>query len=353
MINRVLTNTVRVKAEEPVEEVQQPTTVEPAAETPKEPSIDEIIAKEQEAARARVREVESTYAELEMKRKLEHDQLLSQIAQEKKAREEIERKLREAAVTRVASGPENVQEEDEDLASDYAKNTRKMVSELKETISSLATGDPRIQTLEEKIQKYEQMEADRKRVDEQERADRKRKEAEQRISNEVKSLQSKYTELQSENDFIKMSEDFNSFRTALVNAVGATTQADQDRMLMTYFDENRGRELREAVKEQGVVPPKDYDKFIKIAELIDMTNGIEYDPILERFVDIKNANGETVRYRSIEEAYRVKNFNNELINTKRKSRPNLIPLIVILQSSIINRLLQLITQSHRIKFKWH
>jgi hypothetical protein len=194
-----------------------------------------------------------------------------------------------------------------------------MVNDLKETIKSLSSGDPRIKVLEEKIQGYEKIEADRKRVEEQEHAERKRKDAEQKIANEVVSLQQQYPELQTKNSFTQIAEDFTRFRNSLVNMLGATSPQDQDRLLMTYFDESRGAQLREEAKKNGVNPPDDYDKFVQIAELIDMTNGIEYDPILERFVQIKNSFGEPVRYRSIEEAYRVKNYNNEIVNAKKKA----------------------------------
>ena len=334
VINGVLSGAIK-SGEKPVETTvpEQVATNEPTEQV--EEVIDySIVAKRQEEdiekAKRYIEEIEKKKKEEIELKDIEKIALLKQIDEERKRREEVEKRIKEMDAQKPKGDSVYSAEEDEELVSDYAKNTRKMIDDLKGQIGQTNTSDPKIHELEARLKKFEQ-EAERVKVEEDKT--RKAKEAEERIFNEVKTFQSKYPELQTKKNFGEVATEFNKFKESLASFAKVTSSEEVDRVLMSYFDENKGKKLREEAAKIGIVAPDEAEKFVHIAELVDMTRGFEYDPILERFVQIKNSVGETVRYRSIEESYKVKNYYNEINNAKKKVAKQISTKLNTIQNS--------------------
>jgi hypothetical protein len=80
-----------------------------------------------------------------------------------------------------------------------------------------------------------------------------------------------------------------------------------------------GGNTKQIADEKGLKLPPDYDKYQAIVELNDMKRGVRYDSVIGKEVPILNDDGEQVKYRSFEEAYRVKNYYDEISNARRQA----------------------------------
>jgi hypothetical protein len=233
--------------------------------------------------------------------------------------------------TPVESDDSIFDDEDETLVSSYSKNTRKMIGDIKNQIGNTDTNDPKYKELTDRLGKLEQDEAERKSQADAEEA-RKAKLREQNKQNkklfaEIELFQNQrdkntgaylFDDLRTEKRFEEIHEQFSKFKEKLMNYKETSSPKEQDRILMSYFDEERGAALREETERIGIVPPEEVDKYFQIVELIDLMNGVEYDPVLERFIEVKNKLGEKVKYRSLDETYRVKNYYKELNKNRKK-----------------------------------
>jgi len=331
IINGVVDGSIQVKHEEaaevtpeviPTGEAANSTTL---ATDPPAPEEDErsLLIKRAEANEEHLR---NYIAQVEQEKKDESSCLasermaLAKVAEdERKKREEVEQRIREMEAAKPieapAAEPSIYTDDDEDLVSDYSKSTRKMLEEVK---GSLSSTDPKYTELNERIKKFEEGEAERLQRDAQAAEERKQREVQKRLYDEVRSFQGANEDYATTEDFETLHQKFNDFTSRLSGFVNAKTPEDKDRALMTYFDETRGEKLRDETEKHGIVPPEDYDKYVEIAKLVDMTKGVEYDSVLRKFVQIKNSFGEPVRYRSIDEAYKVKNFSSLISDTRKE-----------------------------------
>lgn len=312
-------------------------TIETPTETNIEPVENDtsIIVKHYEEEQARLKRLAD---DLERQKREETERALikeqefqKKIEEERKRSKELEDRIRAS----VPSEPTDKGIlDDEPFASDFSKKTRELVEQLQ----SQSPNKEDVALIKAELQRIKDREAaeDAKRKEEAER--RRKEEAEQRLFEDINRLQKSYPELQSRKDFREMTDEFNEFRGKLVNTLGVTNPVEQDKLVMKYLDPEKGAELRRDLETTGIKPPDDVEKFVQLAGLVDMTRGIEYDPVTEKFVEVKNSYGDPVRYRSIEEAYRVKYFYNEINNAKKKVLTQVKNKLDVVQTSAQNRI---------------
>jgi hypothetical protein len=318
----------KVEDNKPVETVIPATTVEqPKEDKPIEPIIDE---REVELERLR------KYAEtIEAQKREEVEQLLkekaaaeSKIEEERKARLEFERKLREQEERKILAetspkSSENV-DEDDPYASDYSKKTRQEVKNLEKTIEELKktspiANDPELKSALNDLKVYkEQIEQDKKQkaIEEQKK---KTEEARNKLFAEIEGFQGKHEDLRTNIDVRRLNDEYLKFRENMRWLMKPKNDRELDRSLNQFFDAATGEQLRQKATAAGIKPPEDYEKFQKLAELVDLKNGLEVNPITGDIQEIKDENGNRVRYRSIEEAYRVKHFYEDLNKARREA----------------------------------
>ena len=323
MINSFLSGEVSLQTEEHEEVETEPLVEGEDPQTESDTPVDDEESEIIDNSYNEELEQQRAYAELlEQRRKEEHEdhlRKLTEIENEKKrereAREELEQRLRELEQLREQrpSTPDDIPAEDEEdeYASEYVKQTRRMVDELKATVGAT---DPVVKELREKIEtisgEYERERAERRKVEEE----KARREAEERQFRSVRDFQQKFPELQTQKDLKEVESEYLAFRKKFADVTGVKSVTDLEKKLDEY---NRGGEVKEFVEKYGVKPPSDYDKYLNILDLVEMKRGLKYDPVLGKEVPILDDEGKPVRYRSLEEAYRIKNFDAEVTKQKR------------------------------------
>lgn len=286
-------------------------------------------------------EQQRAYAELlEQRRQEEHEEHLrklkereDELKREKDAREELETRLRQLEELREQrpTSPDNIPAEDEEdeYASEYVKRTRRMVEELKATVGAT---DPVVKELREKIESISsEYEAEReaRRKHEKEKAER---EAAERQYNTVRDFQKKFPELQTQKDIQEVEDEYFAFRKKVVDVTGVRNAADLDKKIEDY---RRGGETKALLEKYGVKPPDGYDQYLNILDLIEMKRGYKYDPVLGKNVPILDDEGQPVRYRSLEEAYRIKNFEAEVTRKKQEAYKDIQKKLSEVQQSAV------------------
>jgi DNA repair exonuclease SbcCD ATPase subunit len=323
IINGVLEGTISLAPEQPTETFQETVVEQPVEQTVNPP----IVEEDEEDVRSRINhyeeelEREKRIREMEIQeaqRKFEETEaqrlaLLKINAEEKRKREEIENRLRELDRMSTTTQQSSDETEEDEFVSEYTKKTRQMVEELRNQLGN----NPKTAELEERIQKFEQMESERiQRQKELELMEQQRIQ-ERRMYEDVGRLQTRYDELKTEKNIEDVHKEFEVFRKEFAQTLNVQGH-DLERSLMQFFDAERGKDLRSQVEKRGLKVNNDIEKFVKIAELVDLMNGKEYDPVLQKFVPVLSQTGDPVRYRSLEEAYRVKHFNDITMAAKKR-----------------------------------
>lgn len=332
MVNSFLSGNVEINdtpqpetpQEEPVESHEEPpveenTTDQGEPQPDVEEQTDFVDTHSQELEQQRA------YAELlEQRRKEEHEEHLRQLQsqrdeaeRERKAREELEERLRqlENLNSERPTNPDNVSAEDEEdeYASEYVKQTRRMVEELK---ASVGANDPAVKELKDKISEISQVYEREREATRRAEEERKQREAEERQYKSVSEFQSKFPELQTNKSIQDIEKDYFEFRRKVKDITGAKTSYDLDKKIDDYMKNGQTKEI---LSKYGVKPPDDFDKYNNILELVEMKRGYKYDPVLGKNVPILDDEGKPVRYRTLEEAYRIKNFDREIEKQKREA----------------------------------
>lgn len=306
-LNSILSGSYKQDSEEVVEEsIQQ--TEEPIQtqeqETPVVEDEDDkarryIAWKEQEIEREkeRIREQELRYKEM--------------IEREKQARQDLERKLEELN-KRINESPSpatvaSTEDEDDEYASEYSKQTRQMVKELNKTLDTIKTGE--VGELKQELLRLKELEE--KRVKEYEEEKRRQEEEfrQKKMISELDSFTSKYPELKLSESIDKLNRDWVGFRKNILNITRATSQRELEHYIQDYIKGGKTKELADA---HGIPFVKDYDKLMVIYDLLDMKRGIRYNKetgVEEPILDDEN---QPVRYRNIEEAYKLSKYYDEL-----------------------------------------
>lgn len=318
IVNAVLTGNVAIKTDEqPIEKQVEPQPTEtPSATTDvtTEQQIENPIEDPIEKEKAYAELVKEQY-EIEKARLLEETAKKNkEIEDYKKAKEELEERLRMASTNIQQAQPttETQVDEEEEFASEYAKKTRKMLEELRSQVGN----NPKVQEIAEEFDVIKSEYERRRTEDEQKRQEKERKDREDKAFNTIRDFQLKHPELKTEKDIKELDNEYTRFRNDIAHLTKARTLADVEKAIKDYFS---GGEVRKLADSRGVPEMVDYNKYSEIANLVDMKNGIMFDPITGKEIPIVDDDGVRVRYRSIDEAYRVRNFDNELVNAKKSA----------------------------------
>jgi len=339
MVNAVLTGSVVPKTEDAVstggtdggrpEEGQsvEPTTTDgqlspsfdSSVNTESESEVTPLIDYEQEERerQARLNEFRAQQAQDEKERiLLEKRETEERLEEERKANEELKNRLQmltelQSQQHQAPNGTTN-DDEDDEYVSDYAKRTRKELEELKAMYSA---NDPRIQKFIEKADQYEAKIQSELEARERQRAKEAADEAERKAYGSIREFQRTVPELQTSVDIQEVEKEYFQFRRDLSSATKAKSKEEFDRYMLDYF---KGGEVKKLADGKGITLPKDYDTYQKVVELADMKRGVTYDPTLGKEIPILNDEGRQVTYRSLEEAYRVKNYPDEMNRIRKQ-----------------------------------
>ena len=239
----------------------------------------------------------------------------SRLENERKERERLEELVKQLSEEQKRSKSTGVDEEDDDeYASDYSKQNRQMLKELRQDIrkdvEKLSNNDPKNLALEEKLQKIERYEQEIERK----KAEEERKARQDKLYSSVESFQNKYEEFKTKKPINQLDAEVRAFKKQVGLAANVNSTNGIEKAVNDYFNgkSNKAEQLRERLNTLGVVPPEDTEKFLKLAHLVDLKNGSELNEVTGELIPIKDSYGNKVRYRSLEEAYRVSHYFDEI-----------------------------------------
>ena len=329
MVNTVLSQNYELKSNGDKSVIAEDVVNNSVEQNAVDTTSDNQVLNDNNAVQEKELEIERQrkYNELtEQRRKEEYDKYLknlqdkeNQIVSEKRAKEELQNKLQQLQELQnrqpdsSSNSSEKLDEEDETYVSEYTKKTRQMVEELR---ASVGAANPVVTELTEKISKIEQ-EYNREKSERQKFEEQKKQEAEdQKTYDTIRQLQSKYSDLKTNKDIKTIEDEYLRFRKDMAFLVKAKNHLDLEKAISDYF--GNGVTKKQA-DENGIKFPDEYDKYKRIVELHDTRRGIRYDPVIGKEIPILDDTGKQVRYRSLEEAYRVLNFDEEVTKQKRQA----------------------------------
>lgn len=329
MINAFLSGNVSVKQQEVSNEESATldntvTETSTEGETVTEPDFD---AEEEE----RKRKYEQFLKEKELAAQIEEErkkQLLiakqkeEEIKKEREARLELEKKLKELSELQQTKTQQQsttdsyTDDSEEEFVSDYAKGTREKVDRLESLINEFGSNHPKVKELEEEIRTFR--EEFKVVMEERQRKAREEEEKRQRdkLYGGIREFQNRYPELKTTVDIEEVDRQYQQFRNDMAVAIKAKSVFELEQAIADYF---AGGDYKKIADEKGIKAPADYDKYQAIVDLYDMKRGIKYDPVTGKENPILNDEGQRVTYRSLEEAYYVRNREKELADMRRKS----------------------------------
>lgn len=329
MINAFLSGNVSVKQqevsnEEPATLDNTVTETSTEGETVTEHDFD---AEEEE----RKRKYEQFLKEKELAAQIEEErkkQLLiakqkeEEIKKEREARLELEKKLKELSELQQTKTQQQsttdsyTDDSEEEFVSDYAKGTREKVDRLESLINEFGSNHPKVKELEEEIRTFR--EEFKVVMEERQRKAREEEEKRQRdkLYGGIREFQNRYPELKTTVDIEEVDRQYQQFRNDMAVAIKAKSVFELEQAIADYF---AGGDYKKIADEKGIKAPADYDKYQAIVDLYDMKRGVKYDPVTGKENPILNDEGQRVTYRSLEEAYYVRNREKELADMRRKS----------------------------------
>mgnify|MGYP001243305835 FL=1 len=329
MINAFLSGNVSVKQqevsnEEPATLDNTVTETSTEGESVTEPDFD---AEEEE----RKRRYEQFLKEKELAAQIEEErkkQLLiakqkeEEIKKEREARLELEKKLKELSELQQTKTQQQsttdsyADDSEEEFVSDYARGTREKVDRLESLINEFGSNHPKVKELEEEIRTFR--EEFKVVMEERQRKAREEEEKRQRekLYGGIREFQNRYPELKTTVDIEEVDRQYQQFRNDMAVAIKAKSVFELEQAIADYF---AGGDYKKIADEKGIKAPVDYDKYQAVVELYDMKRGVKYDPVTGKENPILNDEGQRVTYRSLEEAYYVRNREKELADMRRKS----------------------------------
>lgn len=327
MINAFLSGSVSVKQEGSVEEPVTPnntvTETSEESESVIEPDFD---AEEEERKRKYeqfLKEKELT-AQIEEERKkqiLIAKQKEEELEKERKARSEAEARLKELSElqqkqTQQRSTTNSNSEDEEEFMSDALRSTRDKVDRLESLVNELGSNHPKVKELEDELKhfrgEYNTI------IEEKQRKDREEEEKRQRdkLYGGIREFQNRYQELKTSKDIEEVDREYQQFRNDMAAAIKAKSFYELEQAISDYF---AGGDYKKLADEKGIKAPVEYDKYQAIVELNETKRGIKYDPVTGKDIPILNDEGRQVTYRSLDEAYYVKNREKELSDARKRS----------------------------------
>lgn len=306
VINGVISGKVKTKQDVAQQTVMNETNqnvVETTPDVEGVPTVEKADADEIERVRRHNEFLKQQQEELKEKEAKERLRILEEAAKEKKRREELEeelQRLKEEKERQASTPVQNTIDEDEEYASDYSRRTRQELEELKKQIGSK---DPRLDAI---IEKFEKREAEERLIAEE----KEQKRTERKLFDEIESLQTNRPELKTDKEIATIHKEYLSFIDELGAALNTKSHVQISKAVEDYY--NNG-DTKKIVEKYGLNPPtlNDYNNYKIVVDLIDLKRGVEFNPYTGKEEPILDDEGKQIRYRSLDEAYRVSHFYEE------------------------------------------
>lgn len=224
----------------------------------------------------------------------------------------------------------NESEEDIDTASVYAVNNRKLIDGLKSELDKAINkttdveNDPAVQNIVGKLDKIEK--ADTKRAEDAAIDAEKELQAnvKRQLFNDIRTFQSRNEGFQTKKDPEELAGDYRTFRTEVSEFIRSEEPRDINAAIdsLIHGSSDKDEQLRSRAKKEGVEIPEEVKTFMIVSEINDLKNGYQYNNITGKFDPITDSMGRQVRHKSLDEAYKLSNYNNKINEAKRTAARN-------------------------------
>ena len=259
-------------------------------------------------------------------RELEKAKAKQDLADSLREKNELKKALEEAKSYKksddeeVVENTQSILEEDEDdiaLAGNYAKNNRTMLEDIKKSLGEGGNAE-----VLEKLNAIEARENERLEKINKAEADKEAAESKQRIYDEVDKFQSGNETYKTEKSMKILGTEFSQFKGNVAEYMGEeATGADVERAIYAAIEgtTENDNEFRDKLGKAGIPVPKEMDKFLTMAKIIDLQGGFKFNPITGKYDAITDANGNQVTYKSIDEAYKLSNYSKNISSAKNEA----------------------------------
>jgi len=330
VVNAILNGKVQIeKKEEPITETNVENSVNIISQEQNKDNIDNSSVSIIDPLKDEVERQKRYNEMLEKRRQEERENFLrinkeneDKLIKEQKDREELEKKLRELEQIKNDNHQQTQlenSETDEEFVSDYTKRTRQMIEELKQSIGNenplVNQLRDQITNIEKEVADYKAEKAERKRFQDEKR----QKEEQEKVFNDIRHFLTEHPELKPSKDIYEIDNEYKQFRKDIAYISHSQNLEELEKAIDDY---KKGGPIKKLADQQGIKSVQDLDKYDSIAELLDFKIGLKYEPVLGKHVPILDENGVQVRYGSLNEAYNIKNYYDNLTNIKRQAYKN-------------------------------
>jgi hypothetical protein len=166
----------------------------------------------------------------------------------------------------------------------------------------------------------EKADQERANIDKQRAAERAEDDARHKAFSEVDEFVDRNPEFKFPKKTKDMYNDYIKFRGELKQYLGTTDENEVNRSLyaVAYGESVRDKALREVVEKSGTIAiPEGLDRYMDLVQLTDRQSGFQMNRETGEIEPIVDAYGAQVRYKSVDEAYRVSNYWDKLTEARR------------------------------------
>lgn len=272
-----------------------------------DPYYDELKQKEEYIQFTEERHTQEKEELLRAKAELEE-----RLRRESEQKEDLARQIRERMQVEqnFTSTSESANDDDDEYVSDHSKKTRQMVIDLERKYRDHPDIQKLVAEFTELRSEIDSEKQERDRI----RQEQKRKAAKESSFNDAREFFIKHPEIKPSRDIAEIDADVQRFKRDIGHLSGAKSLADIERAVDDFYSNSEFRKLAES---RGIKPVDGYEQYNQYADLKDMAEGRKYNRTTGQFEEIRDSRGNPVRYRSVEEAYILSNYANDITQAKR------------------------------------
>jgi len=222
--------------------------------------------------------------------------------------------LRKAPVPPVASTPRLKEDEtDDEFASNYSKNNRTEIQEMKNTVAGLKDITP--DALAALVARLDKIDDDNKLKDEEKDREARVK-ADADYQTKMFDSIDKFTEGDSKAHLklAKSTKEKYDEHTALRTRITDYLKTDDEKIVekalrgVVKNESEYFKGMRTKMEGVGIVIPEDTQNYLKLSEIVDLKMGVKYNSITGGYDKIVDEVGVQIRQKSIEDAYKLSNY---------------------------------------------
>jgi len=166
----------------------------------------------------------------------------------------------------------------------------------------------------EKLERLEQAELERRKIQEQDELIRANKETQRKLFSEISNLQSKVPTFRTEKDISEIYNEYNHYYSRIVDLVGTDDESVVNKAIRAGImpETDKEKAFAKVINDAGIDVPTDAKVYMELAEVVDLKNGRRYNKQTGQYEAIEDEYGNRVNQRSLEDAFRLSKYSSTL-----------------------------------------